>query len=268
MSKQHIAAQMFRQAAETMMREFDGFEKDIPHPGEKGGLRERRVTEFLLKYLPRRYALGTGHIIDRHGKISNQTDIVIYDALNGLSLPCDKDYSLFPCECVYATIEVKTELNFSESGKKVNRGDIFSCAEGTTKLKELDRGLIPPIISCVFAYTTQWKTQQIKQVASKFYICGKKYDLKIPELVLVLEDPGFALCWYPMSIHPDRYSHIYENNPLMFFLADLVDRMSKVQIVMPNIWYTYDDWLRNDTIARIIQSEAYDKLLRNSDESI
>jgi hypothetical protein len=72
--------------AETVFRNryFGEFEKGVPHPGEKGGIRERRVADFLSNILPKRFGIGTGHIIDPRGQVSGQTDIVIYDAIDGL----------------------------------------------------------------------------------------------------------------------------------------------------------------------------------------
>lgn len=256
-------AGIFREITETMLRYFHGWEKDLPHQGEKGGIRERRVADFLSMYLPRRYAIGTGHIIDSKGNISNQTDIIIYDALNGISLPVDRYYSLFPCECVYATIEVKSKLTASDSSTTEYRGEIYKCVESTSQIKRLHRGEgLHPIISAVFAYETAWKKDQWQRTAKAFYYFGKKYKMEIPELLLVINDPAFALCWYRSlrESEKDRFSYLYKKNPLMFFLAELIGRLSMINTATPNLWQVYGDWIPTDAIATIIPAEWYPEI--------
>jgi hypothetical protein len=52
---------------ESMRLRFRDLEKDLPHQAEKGGIRERRVADFLASVLPRKYGIGTGHIISTRG---------------------------------------------------------------------------------------------------------------------------------------------------------------------------------------------------------
>jgi hypothetical protein len=267
MSDKARVASIFRETTETMLRYFRGWEKDLPHQGEKGGIRERRVADFLSTYLPQKYGIGTGHIIDRHGHISNQTDIVIYDALNGIALPVDKYYSLFPCESVYAAIEVKSKLTASKSDVEESRGEIYKCTSSTTKLKLLDRGGdLSPIVSAVFAYDTQWRKDQWQNTTMMFYYFGQKYKQKIPEIVLVLDDPSFSLSWYKLEGQhdKDRFSHLFTKNPLMFFLSDLINRLSRTSVAVPDLWDAYGDWITTDKIATIIQSHFYPPINENS----
>lgn len=242
-----------------MLQFFHGWEQDLPHQGEKGGIRERRVVDFLSKYLPKKYGIGTGHIIDSNGNFSSQIDIVIYDAVNGTALPIDSYYSVFPAECVYATVEVKSKLSASHSQDENNRGEIYTYMKSATKSKSLHWiGDLPTIVSLVFAYSTQWTQDQWKQVASHSYYFGKSYGHSPPEVILVL-DPGFVLCWYKLEGEEDKnyYSHCVTKNPLLFFLSDLITRLSKQKIHSPDLWQSYGDWLGTDKIMTIIRAEAY-----------
>ena len=130
-----VVDSLFSQTEKFMFGEFDGWERDLPHQGEKGGLRERRVAEFLSRILPRKYGIGTGHIVDGKGMISCQTDIVIYDAVDGIALPIDKYYSVFPVECVYAAIEVKSKLTASD-GEGGPQGEIYQCIKNTRSMTD------------------------------------------------------------------------------------------------------------------------------------
>lgn len=260
--KAHIP-NIFKDLTDTMLRYFKGWEQDLPHQGEKGGIRERRVVDLLSKYLPKRYGIGTGHIIDSKGGMSNQTDIVIYDAFNGMALPIDNDYSLFPIECVYAAIEVKSKLTASNAQREEDRGEIYKCIKSTTRLKSLSRNHdLPSVPSLVFAYTTAWEQDQWKRVAEHFYFLGKNYDQKIPDVVLVLDAPGFVLCTYKSDKGPDkdRFSHLFQKNPLLFFISDLIARLSRTKVAMPNLWEEYGDWLQGDTIATIIPTTSYPEI--------
>ncbi len=238
-----------------MKLKFRGWEKDIPHQGEKGGIRERRVTDFLSSILPKKYGIGTGHIIDsqREPVISYQMDIVIYDAVNGIVLPVDDYYSLFPCECVYAAIEVKSELNASD-GEKGPSGTIYECVESNTRLKSLNRAKyeLLPIHYIVFSYTTAWSKTQADNVKNWFETFGERYSKKLPEAVLVLE-PSFVLGTSGPSGYNDsgKLTHIYDREPLLYFTSDLIHRLSQTKVATPNLWHDYIHWQAGDVIARI-----------------
>jgi hypothetical protein len=259
MAEEKPVASIFKDTTDSMLQFFRGWEQDLPHQGEKGGIRERRVVDFLPKYLPKKYGIGTGHIVDSNGNFSSQIDIVIYDAVNGTALPIDSYYSVFPAECVYATVEVKSKLTASDSLDENNRGEIYTCMKSATKSKSLHRiGGLPNILSLVFAYTTQWTQDQWTQVASRSYYFRGCYNQSLPEVILVL-DPGFVLCWYKLEGQEDKkyYSHFVTKNPLLFFLSDLITRLSKQKIHSPDLWQSYGDWLSTDKILTIIQAEFY-----------
>lgn len=50
----------------------------ISHPGESGRAREEIVRRFLRRFVPSGLGIDTGFVIDAHGGISRQVDIVIY----------------------------------------------------------------------------------------------------------------------------------------------------------------------------------------------
>ncbi len=243
----------FETVEETMRLAFRGWEADLSHAGEKGGIRERRVIDFLSHVLPKRYGIGTGHIVDCQGMMSNQTDIVIFDAVDGIVLPIDEYYSLFPCECVYAAIEVKSILT-GGSGK----GEISKCVENTRKLRSLNRNRnydLPPIPSLVFAYETTWKKEQGKKTMEWFVKLGKPYSKRFPEAVFVLNpEPGFF--FYPSG--PTGYSTgemselvFIEKVPLLGFVSHLIQLLMPKKVLKPNLWSQYVDWSEENSIARV-----------------
>ena len=243
----------FQDIQKTLSLKFHGWEKDLLHQGEKGGIRERRVKDFLKALLPSKYGIGSGHVIDSQGQISYQSDIVVYDAHEGLALPVDDYYSLFPCECVYAVLEVKSELNAS-GGKKGPSGTIFDCLTSNTKLKSLNRDKydLPPINYVVFSYTTAWKNHQPDNVKAKFETLGKKHNKKLPEVIFILEPCSVLGTSGPSGYNElGQMTNIYDKEPLLYFISDLVYRLSQTKVTTPNLWYTYTNWLPGDAIAKI-----------------
>src|SRR6185295_12972960 len=89
-----------------MLVDFENFQSEIKHMGERGNEREANLQLLLEAYLPKRYAIGKGEIVDSDGMVSRQCDLIVYDAFNSPLLLSGKDYRVFPAESVYGVIEV------------------------------------------------------------------------------------------------------------------------------------------------------------------
>jgi hypothetical protein len=96
--------------------------KRIDHPGTKGDATEINWLAWLKNYLPKRYSIDKALIIDCHGNVSDQVDIVIYDQ-QYTPFVFNQEGSLYiPAESVYAVFEVKQKLekaNIEYAGGKV-----------------------------------------------------------------------------------------------------------------------------------------------------
>lgn len=93
--------------------------RQISHALSKGQRREEIVIKrYLEKYLPLKYGISSGIVIDSCGGQSKQQDIIIYDRLNTMRLfgeRRDDDNQVFiPIENVFAVIEVKSNLTNEE----------------------------------------------------------------------------------------------------------------------------------------------------------
>jgi hypothetical protein len=147
---------IFQGIANKMLIDFNEIQAQIIHDGERGEQREQVVRDFLAKYLPKKYAIGTGHVLDLGGNISKQCDIVIYDAFNCPLLLVEEGYQLFPVEAVLGVIEVKSILNASL---------IAESAKNIQSVKQLQRD--EPVIGGVFAYTSTYSTEpKIEMIAN------------------------------------------------------------------------------------------------------
>jgi hypothetical protein len=72
-----IAHDVLRAAVDDVHRRLEDTAK-ITTPGEKGRARENVMRDFLRSFVPGQFGIDTGFIIDVHGNISEQLDIVIY----------------------------------------------------------------------------------------------------------------------------------------------------------------------------------------------
>ncbi len=134
------------------------FNRKLPHAGLAGSENEKVLSSLLRDFLPIKFGIETGGIIiDRHGRVSKQCDIVIFDAESPKFF-----HKVFPIETVYATIEVKTTLTSQEASIALkNIRSIFELdfyPELTpyweTKTEENNLYHSPPA-SAIFAYRTE-----------------------------------------------------------------------------------------------------------------
>lgn len=82
-------------------------EYSITHYGKRGDVAEKHFIDILEAYLPRRYSVSSGIVIDRNGKTSDQIDIIIYDRQFTPTLLDQHDHKYITAEAVYAVLEVK-----------------------------------------------------------------------------------------------------------------------------------------------------------------
>jgi hypothetical protein len=86
----------------------------IQHNAEKGRVVEGVVKSALRSILPGRFSLGTGFVVTASGQTSPQLDVVIYDAFQNAPIILEGGVGIFPIECVYAFVEVKSRLETEE----------------------------------------------------------------------------------------------------------------------------------------------------------
>lgn len=93
----------------------------IDHPGEKGRAREAVLREFVARAIPPGFATASGFVIDVHGAVSRQQDIVVYRRDYHPIFPVG-GVAYFPVEAVVACIEVKSNLTSKEMQSALANG--------------------------------------------------------------------------------------------------------------------------------------------------
>ena len=110
-----IILQYYQGIVQNLRSEVDEINNLLHHQGVKGEGNETALRDLLTKFIPKRFGVGTGVVIDRQGAQSRQCDIIIYDTLLYPSLLSLTNVHLFPVDIVSAIIEVKTTLTSSSA---------------------------------------------------------------------------------------------------------------------------------------------------------
>ncbi len=101
----------YQGVVERLRAEVDLLNKVISHDDSMGEANESLLRNLIRKFIPARYGVGSGVVVDHRGKPSRQCDIVIYDPVLYPSLFGLGEAHLFPVDFVYGVIEVKTTLD-------------------------------------------------------------------------------------------------------------------------------------------------------------
>lgn len=155
------------------------FSNMLSHPVDRGDNSEENWISWFNQYLPQRYKAAKATIIDSRECISDQIDLVLYDAQYSYLAFNENGILYIPAESVYAIFEIKQDLNKShmeyagkkaESVRKLYRtSTIIPHAGGTYAPKSLHRilaGILTtrsewsepygaPFKKCIAAYTEQ-----------------------------------------------------------------------------------------------------------------
>lgn len=104
-----------RTAFENVQRNLRGqmelAAQSISHAGTMGSVNEEHWIGLLRSYLPNRYEVATGIIIDSLGNRSDQIDAVIFDRHFTPTLLDQMNHRYIPAEAVYAIFECKPVID-------------------------------------------------------------------------------------------------------------------------------------------------------------
>lgn len=209
----NIIGQYYRGITQRLRSEVDFINDLFHHQGVKGAGNEGVLRDLLTQFIPKRYGVGTGIVIDRDGNQSRHCDIVIYDTFLYPSLLSLTSVHLFPVDIVYATIEVKTTLT-TKSAKEARENiasvrslnivpDTFNGAETQEGRFSFIEYTPDPPQGYVFAYNSN--AQQCETFKSWFIPSDEQVLPYAPILVGCL-DQGVLLFKFPdgtIGIRPE-----------------------------------------------------------------
>jgi hypothetical protein len=136
---------------QRLQAEVDVFARLVRHYPTQGQENEAALARLLRAFVPRRFGVGTGMVIDRHDRYSRQTDIVLFEQADEPAILAQTTQLLHPIEGVRACIEVKTRLRADSTDDcRVKKSAL---CELETATPNPDGSLLPLFI--VLAYDSQ-----------------------------------------------------------------------------------------------------------------
>lgn len=204
------------------------FNPALSHPVDKGKNTEESWITWFNNYLPKRYRASKATIIDSHGKISDQIDLVLYDVQYSYLAFNQNDILYIPAESVYAVFEVKQNLN------KANMKYAGAKAESVRNLYRTSAaiphagGVYPPkplhrILAGILTTNTDWK----EPFGDSFKKCLNEYTEKQQiDCGCVLQGGAF---YYDYNTKAFRKSIPEES--LVSFLKELLISLQRIATV-------------------------------------
>jgi hypothetical protein len=208
----------------------------ITHNGTMGDVNEKHFIEIIRKYLPDRYAVDTGIVIDSNGKTSDQIDVVIFDNQYTPTLLDQQNHRFIPAESVYAVFEVKPHIDkvyLEYAGKKAESVRVLY----RTSVPISHAGGIYPaklhfeIIAGIVATNISW--------ADKF---GSAFTSAIAQMTGIQRiDCGLAVSGASFDTFNNDNSFTYgpSQNALIYFLFRLLQKLQSLGTVPAIDWNAY-----------------------------
>lgn len=229
--------------AKKLKIDFDGVTRQIEHNGVKGSAREDLLKDYLRDLLPNKYSISSGIIIDFNQNQSKQQDFIIHDAFNCPSFFKTDSNTIIPIESVYATIEIKSTLNYDTLKQSVEN------IESVRKLHKLpNRNIISNDyneqypLGFVFAYSSDYSLEQIQK---KLFELNKSVDGRHQISIVCVLDKGLIFNVYKdnltnFTIIPTndtvlaRSDSDIENSLYSFYLL-MLQYLDNVYIQVPSL---------------------------------
>lgn len=212
--------------------------KSIDHPGEKGEVNEDNWIEIFRQYLPGRYEVGSGEIIDSQGGRSDQIDIVVFDKHFTPTLLDQQRHRYIPAEAVYAVFEAKPHFD---------KGYLEYAGEKAASVRTLKRTSVAvthaggvfeprppfPIIAGIVAAKSNWADG-----------LGSSFLQNLPTAEEERLDCGCALEHGAFDQFDGELSIFPQAGALIVFLFRLLAKLQKLGSVPAIDWDAYAEVLR------------------------
>lgn len=207
--------------------------QSISHAGTHGTVVEDHWIEVFRAYLPNRYQVATGLVIDSLGNRSDQIDIVIFDRHFTPTLLDQQNHRYIPVEAVYAILESKPHFDKSyleyagkkaESVRKLHRTSTsIAHAGGTYAPKPLF-----PILAGIVAPKSSWADG-----------LGEHFLKHLPAEKLEQLDCGCALDHGAFDSFDEKLKVVGSEGSLIYFLFRLLSRLQSLGTVPAIDWAAY-----------------------------
>lgn len=206
--------QLFNALDEEMMLKLSSKIDEISHPVSKGDEAELNWIGLLRAYLPERYSVDSGFIIDYEGTISDQIDVIIYDRHFTPFIFRGEKTLYIPAEGVYAIFEIKPHFDKTYFEYAVNKLE---------SVKKLKRTTAP------FVHILGTSTKKVENIMGGILTKENKsasffdgIDNKSPLSFIVCLDKGVKLVINSRLVKQEK------DTLLAFFLLKLIEKLRVV----------------------------------------
>ena len=238
----HLLQDAFALEQELLQVQLKLSSESIAHSGTQGDVNEDHFIAILRRYLPKRYEVDRGIVIDSVGSTSDQIDVIIYDNQYSPTLLDQHKHRYVPAEAVYAVFEVKPTVNKvyleyaggkAKSVRKLKRTSVpIPHAGGEHPPKELF-----PIVAGIIAAEVDW-TDGFDSVAFREQL-GK---LNEPERL----DCGLAVSGSCFDAYAGEVDVTVGGRVLAYFLFRLLRKLQTMATVPAVDWDAYGSVLREE----------------------
>lgn len=209
--------------------------KSITHNGVMGEVNELHFIEVLRKYLPNRYAVAQGIVVDSNGATSDQIDIIIFDPQYTPTLLDQQSHRFVPAEAVYGVLEVKPAIS---------KQYLEYAGDKAASVRRLERTSVPirhaggefppkvlfPILAGIVAPSVEW-VDGCNSSSFTEAICSMK-DGRILDCGIALSDRAFQFSNGSITLSECHGS-------LAVFMFGLLDRLQRLGTVPAVDWNRY-----------------------------
>lgn len=188
----------------------------LPHPDEVGGNLELHWAEMLRGFLPKRYTVGKGFVVDVNGARSEQIDVIVFDQQYSPQIFTRDETNYVPAESVYAVFEAKQDLSKQQieyAARKVasvrgleRTSAQIPTAEGVWHPRPLPRilgGILtlsstwnPPLGDAFFKALGEWSDDQFRLDIGCAADCGAFESPEAEDVIHVWDTRDDALVWF------------------------------------------------------------------------
>jgi hypothetical protein len=184
---------------------------EIHHSGTKGTESELNWIGLLNRYLPERYKVSSGFVVDHKGNLSDQIDVIIYDRHFTPFIFHGENVVYIPAEGVYGVFEVRPEFSKQNYDYAVTKLESVRTLERTSAnfvhISGSDKKQVFDIIGGILTATNS-SNEQFKAI-----------DTQTDLSVVVCLEAGVKV------IYKEKVESNNNSNILSFFLLKIIERL-------------------------------------------
>lgn len=231
-------SELYEKMQEEMRQKLTSGGSAFNHSGTKGDNTEVNWIDWFRAYLPKRYNVDKGIVIDSTGKQSDQIDLIIYDVQYSYLVFHQGNSILIPAESVYAVFEIKQVLNKAHieyAGKKAK--SVRDLVRTSAPIRHAGGSYPPKALHEIVAGILTTKSSWVDPIISKvvLYINNRERNEQIDFVCSIANntfviDNNVFVNEYDEKSNPN-IKFCESNESLVFLLLSLLKRLQDIGTV-------------------------------------